>query len=173
MTWAFSVAAGRIRGTFTCRAIAETNDVVIRTPGGTRRFSEQPGGSFVGSLLDPAQLTLQGGVFSLRETDGTVSRFNETTGRLLDVTDRNGHKVTLNYLSGTGRLVQLLHSNGDRFDFGYNAAGRLTQLTDQAGRVTTYAYDAAGEHLLERHRARRRLRIRYEHDLRRSRTSTH
>ncbi len=124
----------------------ETNAVLIRTPAGTRRFLEQPDGSFIGSVLDPAQMTLQGGVFSLRETDGTIERFNETTGLLLDVTDRNGHSITLNYAAE--RLVSLVHSNGDHFDFDYNAAGRLTQLTDQAGRVTTYAYDAAGEHLM-------------------------
>ena len=126
-----------------------TNDVLIRTPGGTRRFDESPfhKGLFGSSALDPARLTLDSGVFSLRETDGTISRFDEATGRLLDVTDRNGHKVTLNY-DAAGLLVRLLHSNGDHFDFVYNAAGRLTQLTDQALRVTTYAYDLANEHLL-------------------------
>jgi RHS repeat-associated protein len=126
---------------------AETDLVLIRTPGGTLRFEEMPNGSFIGSIVDPAQLTLAGGVFSLRETDGTVSRFSETTGRLLDVTDRNGHKVTLGYL-GNGLLVQLLHSNGDRFDLSYNTAGRLAQITDHADRVTTYSYDASGEHLI-------------------------
>ena len=124
---------------------AETTDVLIRTPGGTRRFVEQLDGSFVSSLLDPAQLTLHGGIFSLRESNGTVSRFDEPTGRLLDIADRNGHQVTLNYTAD--KLVSLVHSNGDQFDFSYNLAGRLTQLTDQAERVTTYEYDAAGEHL--------------------------
>ncbi len=125
-----------------------TNDVLIRTPGGTRRFDEVVffPGLFRSSLLDHAQLTLASGVFSLRETNGTISRFDEVTGRLLDVTDRNGHQVTLNY--DDGRLVSLSHSNGDQFVFGYNAAGRLAQLTDQVGRLTTFVYDAAGEHLM-------------------------
>jgi len=124
----------------------ETNQVLIRTPSGTRRFSALSNGSFIGSSLDPAQLSLTNGIFSLRETNGTISRFDETTGLLLDVTDRNGHSVTLNYLNG--RLIRLLHSNGDHFDLVYNAAGRLSQFSDQAGRVTTYEYDAAGEHLI-------------------------
>jgi len=71
------------------------------------------------------------GCFSLHETEGTVSSFDELTGLLLDVTDRNGHKVTLTY-DLVGRLESLTHSNGERFDFGYNGAGRLIQLTDQA-----------------------------------------
>jgi len=124
----------------------ETNEVLIRTPDGTRRFTAQPDGTFVGSHLDPAQLSLLAGVFSLRETDRTVERFDESTGILLDVTDRNGHSITFAY--DADRLISLIHSNGDHFDLGYNTAGRLTQLIDHAGRVTTYTYDAGNEHLM-------------------------
>ena len=124
----------------------ETDAVLVRTAGGTRRFSELPDDTFAGSPLDPARLTLADGVFSLREVDATVSRFDEATGRLLDVTDRNGHQVSLTYVAGN--LTRLDHSNGDHFDLRYNAAGRLDQLTDQAGRTTTYEYDPAGQHLV-------------------------
>jgi RHS repeat-associated protein/CSLREA domain-containing protein len=124
----------------------ETSDVAIRTPGGTRRFTHQLNGTFLGESGDPGELTEQHGFFLLREPGGTVSRFDATTGRLLDLTDRNGNQVTLNYTGG--RLTSLVHSDGDRFDLGYNSQGRLSRLTDQADRVTTYTYDASGEHLL-------------------------
>lgn len=123
----------------------ETNQVLIRTPGGTRRFSESPDGSFTAFSLDPARLTLANGVFSLREINGTISRFDEATGRLLDVADRNGHSVTLNYVDD--RLESLVHSNGDQFSLGYNGFGRLASLTDHASRITTFEYDNTGEHL--------------------------
>ncbi|MHB9068390.1 MAG: RHS repeat-associated core domain-containing protein [Pirellulaceae bacterium] len=125
---------------------AETSDVAIRSPLGTRRFHLQLDGSFLGELGDPGELTQQKDLFVLHEPTGTTSRFDATTGLLLDVADRNGNRVTLNYAGD--RLTTLDHSNGDRFTLEYNAQGRLSTLTDQAGQITTYEYDAVGEHLL-------------------------
>ena len=124
----------------------ETSEVTIRSPGGTRHFAEEEDGSFSGELGDDGQLSLQGNRFILRETSGAISRFNATTGQLLEVEDRNGNKVTLNYVGGN--LASLVHSNGDQFTLSYNAQGRLRQLLDQADRGTTFDYDPAGEHLL-------------------------
>ena len=124
----------------------DSSDVLIRTPGGTRRFTEEPDGTFSGTFSDPGQLRLQGNLFVLRETSGAVSRFDAATGLFLEIEDRNGNRVKLNYTSGN--LTSLVHSNGDQFKLGYNAQGRLSQLLDHAGRATTFEYDAADEHLL-------------------------
>ena len=125
---------------------AGSSEVLIRTPGGTRRFSEETEGRFIGTFSDPGQLSLQGNLFVLRETSGAVGQFDATTGRLLELEDRNGNRVTLSYTSGN--LTRLIHSNGDQFTLSYSAQGRLDQLQDQTGRITTFEYDGAGEHLL-------------------------
>ena len=159
-------------GPSACRAIAETN--ARPDPHAGRHaavFEQLPSGSFVGSLLDPAQLTLQGGVFSLRETDGTVSRFDETTGRLLDVTDRNGHKVTLNYARQRNtratapfqrRPLRLRLQRRGTAHPAHRPGGAGDDVCLRCGRRTSD----------QRDRARRRLGIYLRNDRRRSRTST-
>ncbi len=112
---------------------------------GAARFFRKSGSTFVPTAGDYATLTLTGGAYRLRETDGSVFQFRPD-GKLDSVEDANGNRVTATYTGG--RLTQLAHSSGAAFALAYNAFGRLATLTDQAGRVTSYAYDGTGQYLL-------------------------
>jgi RHS repeat-associated protein len=75
-------------------------------------------------------------------------------GRLYEVEDRNGRKLSLVYDATTERLARIEDSNNDtsttaddvRFTFA--GAHTLTSMTDPAGRSYTYGYDASGTQLL-------------------------
>jgi YD repeat-containing protein len=126
-------------------ATADQNgNVTIRTGGDFRFFSRLANGTYQGRPGDHATLTLQGGSYRLRETDGTISVY-QTDGKLSYVQDTNNNRITLGYTNGL--LTTLTHSSGARFTLHYNGLGRIDQLTDEAGRITTYAYDPSGEHL--------------------------
>jgi RHS repeat-associated protein len=130
-----------------------SGDVVIRGPGGYDRLFEKgpTSGTFLPLPGDYGTLTLAGGLYRLREKDGTIYQFRSDL--LLDyVEDTNGNHVTCGYTSG--RLVSLTHSNGDQILIDYTPQGRIWYVTDPLGpgtaddRVTTFAYDASGTYLL-------------------------
>jgi RHS repeat-associated protein len=131
--------------------ISETTDasgnVLFDFAGSPRFFVLRPDGSYGGAPGDAATLTKVGGVFQLREADGTVEQF--LANGLLDfVQDTNGNRITAGYDSN-GRLISLTHSSGAVLTIAYNAQGRVSSVTDPAGRVTSYTYDASGEHLVQ------------------------
>jgi RHS repeat-associated protein len=78
----------------------------------------------------------------------TKFRFENHTkdGRLYEIEDRNGRKLTFVYDATTNRLARIEDSNNDtattsddvRFTFA--SATQLTQMTDPAGRTYTYGY---------------------------------
>ncbi|MBE9160631.1 putative Ig domain-containing protein [Nodosilinea sp. LEGE 06152] len=125
-------------------ADADSN-VTIQTASGQRVFTRQADGTYVGATGDFASLTVDQGVYRLRELDGAISVFR-SDGKLDYVQDTNGNRITAGYTSG--RLTSLAHSNGDILAIAYNPQGRIGQVTDSTGRTTTYTYDAVGEHLL-------------------------
>jgi RHS repeat-associated protein len=128
------------------RAVTDSSgNVSIEYSGRGRSFFLQPSGSYQGVPGDAATLTLVGGAYQLRETDGTVTAFN-ADGTLNYTQDTNGNRITAGYTGG--RLTSFVDSTGDTVSFQYNAQGRISQVTDPVGRVTTYAYDASGQHLL-------------------------
>jgi RHS repeat-associated protein len=122
-----------------------SGNVTIQGAGTVRFFTKQPDGTSLATPGDHGTLTLQNGLYQLREKDGTVDVF-QPDGRLGYLQDPNGNRITATYSNGL--LIKLGHSDGQSFTLSYNAQGRISQLTDEAGRVTTYSYDTSGEHLL-------------------------
>ena len=117
-------------------------NVDIQASGGHRIFLVQADGTYEGSAGDYATLTRDQGLYRLQESDGTAYVFG-ADGKLDYVEDTNGNRITAVY-SGD-QLTSLVHSNGDRLTFSYDAQGRITQMIDPSGRITTYGYDASDE----------------------------
>jgi RHS repeat-associated protein len=67
----------------------------------------------------------------------------DAQGRLLNVADLNGYKVTLAY-TGT-RLTTATDAGGRKFTFAYDGSGRLASATDSTGRQVSYGHNSAGD----------------------------
>jgi RHS repeat-associated protein len=122
-----------------------SGNVTIEYSGRVRSFFIQPDGSYQGVPGDAATLSLQNGVYTLRETDGSLTAFNPN-GTLDYTQDTNGNKITANYAGGL--LTSFVDSTGDTVAFSYDAAGRISDVTDPVGRVTHYSYDTTGQLLM-------------------------
>jgi YD repeat-containing protein len=120
-------------------------DVLIRYGSLSREFKRQRDGTWVGLPGDYAQLTFGAGVYSLRESDGTLWKFNPD-GSLNYIQEANNARLTANYSSG--RLSSFSDSLGNSVSYSYNAQGRVSQITDEVGRLTQLTYGASGEHLI-------------------------
>ncbi|MBN1103926.1 MAG: RHS domain-containing protein [Deltaproteobacteria bacterium] len=83
---------------------------------------------------------LLGGGYFLTEPDGRSLHF-DGTGKLLQVTDRNGNTQDLGYSSG--RIASVEDNFGRRLDFIYNPDGRLAYLGTPTGQYA-YTYDSQG-----------------------------
>ena len=120
-------------------------NVTIESSGKVRTFTLEPNLTYQGAPGDAATLTLQNGVYTLRENDGSLTVFNPN-GTLNYTEDTNGNKITADYTGGL--LTSFVDSTGDTITFTYNSQGRIIQETDPVGRVTTYTYDPTGQLLL-------------------------
>ncbi len=110
-------------------------------------FFRSNGGRNYTAIGDHSTLTSNpGGNFTLKEKDGTIYGFR-TDLRFDFVEDTNGNRISAIYGSDN-KLIKLLHSDGDYFNFEYNEHGRISRLIDHKGRVTQYQYDTAGKLLL-------------------------
>jgi RHS repeat-associated protein len=128
------------------KAVTDSSgDVTIEYSGQVRTFTLESNGTYQGAPGDAATLTLQNGMYTLRETDGSLTVFN-SNGTLDYTEDTIGNKITANYTNGL--LTSFVDSTGDTVTFTYNSAGRIAQVTDPVGRVTTYTYDPTGQLLL-------------------------
>ncbi len=120
-------------------------NVAVHAAGSIRPFIRQANGAYVGLAGETAKLNLAGGIYQLRETDGSLSVFN-ANGTINYTADSNGLRVTAGY-TGT-QLTSLTDSFGDVVAISYDGHGRISKITDPVGRTTNFAFDAAGEHLL-------------------------
>ena len=120
-------------------------NVSIVKPSEVRFFQLQDDGSYCGLTGEYGTLTVQNGLFSLRETNGTVVNFRPD-GQWSFIEDKNGNRITAGY--DQGRLTTIAHSNGESLTLTYNVQGRLATLTDENGSLTTYSYDVLGTHLV-------------------------
>jgi len=77
--------------------------------------------------------------FILLFKDGSGYNFN-SNGMLLNITDKNGNKLTFNYTDG--KLTNVADDSGLSLSFGYNAESRISKVTDQLGREINYEYYA-------------------------------
>lgn len=91
--------------------------------------------------------------YRLITKDGTTYRYDQYQG-LLDITDRNGNKLTYTdagIFSSTGqsvnfnrdaqgRIAEIIDPAGKAILYGYDAKGNLVSVTDQAGLVSRHTY---------------------------------
>ncbi|WP_287699209.1 putative Ig domain-containing protein [Microcystis sp. M046S2] len=89
-------------------------------------------GAFLFSFLgyNPSQ-------YKLTTKDGTVYNYDQNFG-LIDVTDRNGNKLTF---SDDG----IVSSTGAEIDFIRDGQGRITEIIDPDGKSIKYVYDSNGD----------------------------
>ncbi|MCM0593810.1 MAG: CARDB domain-containing protein [Gloeotrichia echinulata DEX184] len=120
-------------------------DVTLFFGNSPRLFTKQSNGNYQGQPGDNATLTLEGGIYRLREEDGSLIAFR-LDGKFDYIEDTNQNRVTANYADG--KLTRLVHSDGNYLEFSYNAQGLVSQTTDQDNWTTTYEYDTTGEYLL-------------------------
>jgi len=74
--------------------------------------------------------------------DGAVYEFNNTTGKLRMVQDRNGHSLTV---TDSGLTTRLTSSNGRWIELRRDSpTNRVVEAKDQLGRTVRYDYDAGG-----------------------------
>ena len=83
----------------------------IEEGGSVRTFTLQSDGSYRGQPGDEATLTLQNGIYQLREVHGDLLVFR-ADGKLDYVQDPNGNRITAAY-DANGNLTSLTHSDGD------------------------------------------------------------
>ena len=110
----------------------------------TRVFMLQRDGTFRGMPGDFATLTLNAGIYTLRELDGTVFVFNADS-TLNYTEDPNGNRITVHYTFG--RVSSYTDTRGDSINIAYNQFGHIAIITDSVGLATNYSYDASTEQL--------------------------
>ena len=118
--------------------------VNISFPAGyVRRFILSPLGEWQSTHNDFGVLADDvGGGYTLTD-NGKVHYLFDTDGKLVDVSDNNGHHLTLTY-DPSDQLIQVQHTNGQSISLSYSA-GRLSSVTDWGGRIVSYQY--SGDHL--------------------------
>jgi YD repeat-containing protein len=126
--------------------VRDDGTVIISAPGGSERIFQPDSRSshYFSEPGDTGNLAATSGGFTLTEASGQVTAFG-ADGKIDDVQDRNGNKITAGYTGGL--LTSLTHSDGQSLRIAYNTASRITSVADSAGRQTTFTYDATNEHL--------------------------
>ena len=127
--------------TFSDHLTQETGKVILRQADGAHvHFADDGNGKYISETGIQRIIEPSDGGFVLTEPDGKRLTF-DATGKLTQVTGRNGNTQTLSY--SAGRLSSAEGNFGRRIDLAYNAQGRLETLTTPVG-VFTYTYDGTG-----------------------------
>ena len=126
-------------------SVDDGGNVAIDNTGTRRTFDLLPDDTYQGQTGDFASLSLDDGVYTLTEPDGTATVFN-SDGQIDFIADPNNNRLDAEYTGD--RLTSLTDSFSNSLDFEYNADGRIVDVNDSDGRTTTYTYDETGE-LLE------------------------
>ncbi len=79
--------------------------------------------------------------YTLTMADQTKYKFNGTTGKLENVTDRNGNATTLTY-NGSGRLETITDPASRKITLAYNGEGLVESAKDPMGHVVKYTYES-------------------------------
>jgi RHS repeat-associated protein len=132
-------------GSFSDRLVVETASqkaTVYQANGSTVTFIEKAGGTF--SAPAWSQDTLSGSSesgYTLTAANQTKFKFNGSSGRLENVTDRNGNATTLAYTEA-GRLETITDPAGRKITLAYNSEGLVESAKDPMGHVVKYAYES-------------------------------
>ena len=135
----------------TLRPTDETNDKLYRVTGEGMEevYALQSDGtwqaSVPGVLRGTVSLNTSTSQYSLTDLDGTVTAFDEGTGRWSSTTDRWGNALKGSYDS-SGNLLSVVDAEGRTIAFTYNA-GLLTQMTLPDGQAWRFAY--SGQNLVQ------------------------
>jgi YD repeat-containing protein len=101
-----------------------------------------------GPVVAPANVTatLSSGAsyWTVTFQNGEQRQFDNTSGSLIAIIDRNGNTTQLSY-DGTHRLTTVTDPAGRHLYFGYTGGSSLvTSVTSDVGLTLTYAYDGQG-----------------------------
>jgi RHS repeat-associated protein len=102
----------------------------VRNPDGTVRRIETNGFSQVTKTTD--------------ESGNTTENEYDRVGRLVRVTDGEGHATTYEYQPGTANVLSVTDPLGNVTRYAYDDGGRKTRITDAEGGVTRFSYDPNG-----------------------------
>lgn len=113
---------------------------LVGEAGSARVFSRDTrnNGYFSGAGDSSALVSVGGGLYELRDSNGIFTRFR-ADGRVDYVQDPNGNRATATW-DGAGRLLALAHTSGGSITLAYNGAGYVQTVVNSAGRSATYAY---------------------------------
>ena len=78
------------------------------------------------------------------DTSGFVNTWDNTTGDLKTVEDRNQHRQNGYQYDGFHAVTQVTNPDGGTFKYTYYADGRIQSLTDARTLTQTYTYDKLG-----------------------------
>ena len=116
---------------------------LVRMSGGTKlRFVKQPDGSYESPARNKhlKMVKLPSGLMQLTDNGGNIYNFN-AQGYTDTVVDANNNSVQYRYEGGTGRILSIVSSTGQQFNFQYGANLLVSKITDNSGREVSYQYD--------------------------------
>jgi RHS repeat-associated protein len=119
------------------------NGALVFMPNGqTLKFASNGSGGFTADNGIYDQLTSSGGIYTLTQPDQTKYHF-DSLNRLQDITDRDGHALTLHWSSSTGKVDYITDSVGRQITFDYDpTCGAVSKITLPDGRHVDYVYGA-------------------------------
>lgn len=123
-------------------SIDDEGNIAIDNTSTRRNFTLLADGTYQGQTGDFANLSLENGVYTLTEPDGTATVF-DSEDKIDFIEDTNGNLLDAEYTDG--QLTGLNDSFGNSLDFEYNGDRRIVTVNDSDGRVTNYEYDETGE----------------------------
>jgi len=101
-------------------------------------FTSSGGGHYVSPPGIQSRLTKNlDGLFTLWEKNGNKYSFN-STGILMNITDKNGNTLTFSYLDGN--LISVADDSGMELSFLYDDLDRIIEVVDPIGRQISYNY---------------------------------
>jgi YD repeat-containing protein len=134
------------RSTFEERVFTGGDGYIKYSRGDGNFWSFESGSN--GAVVSPANVsaTLLSGTnhWTITFQNGEQRLFDNTSGSLIAIVDRNGNATQLSY-DGTNRLTTITDPAGRHLYFGYPSGSNLvTSVTSDVGLTLTYGYDAQG-----------------------------
>lgn len=133
-------------------SIASTNDVDLDEANSVKVTQEnsstinfyRSGGQFVsqGRVLAELRHDSDNGVYILDRKGDIELYFDDETGKLVKVQDRNGRYLNLSYANG--KLATITADDGKTLTLNWSS-GNITSIVDYAGRSVTYTYNTSSE----------------------------
>jgi RHS repeat-associated protein len=122
-------------------SIETTKATLHQAHGATVAFTEI-GGSYSAPAWSQDKLSgSKEAGYTLTYPDQTQYKFSGTSGRLENVTDRNGNATTLTY-NEAGRLTTVADPAGRKLTLTYNGEGLVESVEDAMKHVVKYAYES-------------------------------